>query len=615
MPGNRNQADLVGLSIQPEASSSHLESLAGSSFTARIIPPNAIYFPNPTRKNAKSTDFLSVFGKMRTDRGKPMPDHQPSDASLLDEWLRHRSEPAFVALVRRYQALVHAVALRRCADDSLAAEASQLAFISLAQKAGSLRSRTSLAGWLHLTALHHSRNLLRRRRREAQKLQRLRTHMDTQLPDTHSDAWQQIQPEVDEALASLSDQDRETLLLRFYRALSVKEIATMQGIALDAAQKRLDRATERLRRLLARRGHAPGGSLASVLLVGLAQDPTTLLPPVSAIASKAIAAASTTTSLTTLGILTMTKKATTLTAAALLIAGVGAIAYVNRSNAPDKQPESTTTSSSPGQKSSGSSPSSAETARAARAKPRDPAENPEFVTKYGESRTKLSKQVSENVISLLEDAISMGEMATSGELSKAFGGRGAGLQMGLGKLGRDLNLTDEQKEKAGALYTEFQKREIEKAKASVENLKKDPTALMQTLLSSDAFSRGKITEAEYKEAQTASAQELKGVMNPLDRKNFGGGKPTKDPTFSSGFQALLDPTQAETYQASLATQENEPADTSDISNIPAMELEKLDGTVMSAKKMTSGLKQMMEGMGGLQDLGPMLEQQQKQKAE
>jgi RNA polymerase sigma factor (sigma-70 family) len=543
-----------------------------------------------------------------------MPDHEPSDASLLDEWLRHQSEPAFVALVRRYQALVHDVALRRCADDSLAAEASQLAFISLAQKAGSLRSRTSLAGWLHLTALHHSRNLLRRRRREAHKLQRLRTHMDTQLPDIHSDAWRQIQPAVDEALASLSEQDRETLLLRFYRSLSVKEIAAMQGIAFNAAQKRLDRATERLRRLLARRGHTPGGSLASALLVGLAHDPTILLPPVSTIASKAIASATATSTLTTLGILTMTKKATTLTAAALLIAGVGAIAYVNRSHAPDKQPESTT-SSNAGQKSSGSSPSSAETARAARAKPRDPAENPEFVTKYGESRTKLSKQVSENVISLLEDAISMGEMATSGELSKAFGGRGAGLQMGLGKLGRDLNLTDEQKEKAGALYTEFQKREIEKAKASVENLKKDPTALMQTLLASDAFSRGKITEAEYKEAQTASAQELKGVMNPLDRKNFGGGKPTKDPTFSSGFQALLDPTQAETYQASLAAQEAEPADTSDISNIPAMELEKLDGTVMSAKKMTSGLKQMMEGMGGLQDLGPLLEQQQKQKSE
>jgi hypothetical protein len=187
--------------------------------------------------------------------------------------------------------------------------------------------------------------------------------------------------------------------------------------------------------------------------------------------------------------------------------------------------------------------------------------------------------------------------------------------MGLGKLGRDLNLTDEQKEKAGALYADFQKREIEKAKASVELMKKDPTSLMQILLASDSFSRGKMTEAEYKETQTASANDLKGVMNPLDRRNFRAGKPTSDPTFSSGFQALLDPTQAETYQASIAQQEAEPANTGDISNIPAMELEKLDGTVMNAKKMTSGLKQMMEGMGGLQELGPMLEQQQKQKTE
>ncbi|OYV05985.1 MAG: hypothetical protein CFE26_08720, partial [Verrucomicrobiales bacterium VVV1] len=220
------------------------------------------------------------------------------------------------------------------------------------------------------------------------------------------------------------------------------------------------------------------------------------------------------------------------------------------------------------------------------------------------------------VICLLEDAIGRGEMAATGGLSKAFGGGRAGLQMGLGKLGRDLKLTDEQQEKAAALYSDYQKRQLEKLKGSVENLKKDPTALMQTLLASDAFSRGKITEDDYKQSQTSAAENLKGVINPLDRKNFSGGNPREDETFNREFQTLLDPTQAETYQAAIAAEQANPDEkknAGDISNLPAMELEKLDGTVVAAKKMTSGLKQMMEGMGGLQDLGPLIEQQRKQQ--
>ena len=38
--------------------------------------------------------------------------------------------------------------------------------------------------------------------------------------------------------------------------------------------------------------------------------------------------------------------------------------------------------------------------------------------------------------------------------------------------------------------------------------------------------------------------------------------------------------------------------------MPTMELEKLDGAIGSAKKMTTGFRSIMEGMGGLQNLRP-----------
>jgi hypothetical protein len=188
--------------------------------------------------------------------------------------------------------------------------------------------------------------------------------------------------------------------------------------------------------------------------------------------------------------------------------------------------------------------------------------------------------------------------------------------MGLGRLGGELALTDEQQDKAAELYAEFQKRELVRSKETIERLKKDPTALMKLMLASDSFSRGDITEDQYRELQAASGEDLKGVLNPLDEKNFRGGQPLREEAFRSEFQALLDPSQNEKLQASLdeqAARTGPAADEGNITNLPAMELEKLDETVVSAKKLTGGLKQMMEGMGGLQDLGPLMERQRRQR--
>lgn len=544
-----------------------------------------------------------------------MPESGQTDAELLADWLERRHEPAFHALVARYTGLVHMAGLRTCGDESLAAEASQLTFITLARKAKSLASRSSLAGWLHVTAVMQAKNLLRQRLRETRKRQLLRTHMDTDSHGQPADAWKQMQPVLDEALASLSASDREALLLRFYRSLSVREIGAALGIATDAAQKRLDRATERLRLQLSRRGCQIGTSLGAVMLAGFAADSQAAVPASSVLASKAIAAAGAggATTLTTIGIIVMTKKAAIIAGAVVLLAGVGAVAYIN--NHKDESPAEKGHVAG-----NGSAPAAGTLApvdkdaveKNARSRQRDPAANPEFVSKFGEARTNLSKHVATNVISLLEDAVEMGEMAASGKF--AGFNRGGGGQTGLGRLDGELKLSDEQKEKATAAYQEFQKREIVKARSSIEGLKKDPTPLMQMMLASDAFTRGEMTQEEYDQVQKNSGGDLKGVMNPLDRNNFRGGQPLQDAAYQAQMKSILDAEQANSFQAAADEQtakaESDAAD-GNISNLPAMELEKLDQTVESAKKMTTGLKSMMEGMGGLQDLGPLMEQQRK----
>lgn len=308
----------------------------------------------------------------------------------------------------------------------------------------------------------------------------------------------------------------------------------------------------------------------------------------------------------------MTKKtAITAGAALLLLAGGGMLAMNKASQKAEAQKAGELAKAGKSSTASSGTLAPAGEEKSARTKPRDPARNPGFVAKYGESRTNLSKHVATQVISLLEDAVAMGEMATSGEMGNAFGGSRGGLRMGLGGLHDKLQLTEEQQEKASEIYKEYQKRELAKSKESIERLKKDPTALMQMMLASDAHTRGEMTEDEYKQLQTASEESLKGTINPLDRNNFRGGQPLKDETFQNDLKAVLDPTQTETFEAAVTEQSAEPAEDRSLSAMPSMELEKLDQTITSAKKLTTGLKSMMEGMGGLQDLGPLMEQQRK----
>jgi Spy/CpxP family protein refolding chaperone len=237
---------------------------------------------------------------------------------------------------------------------------------------------------------------------------------------------------------------------------------------------------------------------------------------------------------------------------------------------------------------------------------REAGANEALVAEYGESRTNLSKQVAGNLVGLLEDAVAMGEMATKGGKGNPFGGGRRGLG-GMGPVIGQLNLDEQQIEKATKLQEDFQKRQIAQTKASVERLKTNPAPLMKLMLAGDATASGKMTPEAYKDVQTSTASELQNIVNPMDRRNFGQGKPMEDPEFTAELRQILTPEQQATLQANLDAKPA-PADdvnSGNITTIPPMELEKLDKAVTSGKTITSGLKQMMEGMGNLQDLGAL----------
>ena len=299
----------------------------------------------------------------------------------------------------------------------------------------------------------------------------------------------------------------------------------------------------------------------------------------------------------------------TISALVLLLIGAGAIAVVKTKNPADPDPK--------GSKATGSSskPVVAATSSgggtAAKSAPRTPREvrDSDLASRYGESKTKQSRLVAGNVVSLLEDAISMGEMMRSGAMRGNFGGGRMASRMAL--RGIDIELTEEQQDQVSELYKAFQERELEKTKEAMEALKKNPSDLMELILAGDARKREEMSDAEYEAVVNAASDKLANVINPLDRNNFRPSSPMEDKAFRSDFEAILDDDQSSTLNTTLAEREaNADPDAEDrgsIANIPTMELDTLDQAVVSAQKMTSGFKQVMEGMGSLQQLQPEID--------
>jgi len=190
-----------------------------------------------------------------------------TDSDLLLQFTQG-SEKAFADLVQRHVDFVFAAALRHVAGDRHCAEdVVQKVFIDLALKAPTLTQHPSVAGWLYsstrYTAISTLRSEQRRSLREKQS-----GIMNTSITGPEP-RWDQIRPVIDEALQELDEGDRQSVLLRFFGQQPFAEIGAQLGVSENAAQKRVERALDRLNVALVRRGIS---STAVALSLALAES-------------------------------------------------------------------------------------------------------------------------------------------------------------------------------------------------------------------------------------------------------------------------------------------------------------------------------------------------------
>jgi len=258
-----------------------------------------------------------------------MGEMQPkSDAQLLRDYAARGAETAFTELVQRHTNLVYSAALRQVEQPDVAAEITQTVFVGLARSAKTLAPKliaeASLAGWLCRSArnlsLNHRRDEYRRQTRERLAMEQL-----ISAPQAAPN-WDHLRGVLDGAMSELDETDYDALVLRFFQNQDLRTVGAAIGVSDDTAQKRVTRAVDKLRDLLAQRGIRTTTTALGVVIatnavqaapVGLALTISTAALAGTAVTTSTIIAA------TTKAIAMTTLQKTLVTATVAVVAGFG----------------------------------------------------------------------------------------------------------------------------------------------------------------------------------------------------------------------------------------------------------------------------------------------------
>ncbi len=179
------------------------------------------------------------------------------DAELLRRYADTRDETAFAELVRQHLGLVYHAALRQCGGDAHRAEdVAQMVFADLARKSEKLSRRPVLAGWLYTSTRYAAAQAVRTEARRQAREREVHA-MNQLLSENNSEPaseWERLRPVIDDALHALGERDREAVLLRFFEARGFAEVGRRLAVSEDAARMRVERALEKMRTTLSRRG-------------------------------------------------------------------------------------------------------------------------------------------------------------------------------------------------------------------------------------------------------------------------------------------------------------------------------------------------------------------------
>lgn len=159
------------------------------------------------------------------------------------------NEKAMQAILARYWANMHTVAMRICKDPDRAEDVRQEACILVSKKLSQFSRTAALGGWIAMI----TRNCALQNLRQTQSRNQRETTVD-EIYEGSSDATpeamvgdRQMLFLMNQLLASLHEDNREMFRLRFVEDLSMSEVADRMNLSAAALKTRFHRARQYLR--------------------------------------------------------------------------------------------------------------------------------------------------------------------------------------------------------------------------------------------------------------------------------------------------------------------------------------------------------------------------------
>ena len=169
-----------------------------------------------------------------------------SDAELIGQ-VQGGNVEAFAVLVRRYERLVRATALRTTHDRHAAEDVAQDAFLVAFQSLGRLRNSSKFGPWLLAIARNQAAHSVRRSVR-----QELSIGDVTAVQQSSNGKLTDQSDRLLELVERLPAHERVIVGLRHFEGHSVQEVAAMTGRPLGTVTKQLSRAHKRLQHWLSK---------------------------------------------------------------------------------------------------------------------------------------------------------------------------------------------------------------------------------------------------------------------------------------------------------------------------------------------------------------------------
>ena len=153
---------------------------------------------------------------------------------------------SFTELAVRYYPAMVAIAHSIVDDRDLAEDAAQSCFAKAAMKLPQLKNQEKFAGWLAAICRNAAKDIYQRENSRCKTSDLSKIEIKSEKDDTRE--------VVKDALAKLSDSDREVIYLRFYDGLSYEQISAVLGISEQAINGRLRRAKKKMAKTLRSEG-------------------------------------------------------------------------------------------------------------------------------------------------------------------------------------------------------------------------------------------------------------------------------------------------------------------------------------------------------------------------